>query len=407
MKIIRLTASNVKRLKAVEITPDGTVQVVTGRNAQGKSSVLDAIWLALGGGAASKATARPIRDGETTASVRLDLGDLIVTRTWTDDRTTLTVTSADGARFPSPQKMLDDLVGRLSFDPLAFTRLAPAAQRDALLSLVALPFDPADLDRRRAGIYDQRTEIGRTVASLKGKLDALPEVDAPDEEVSSADVLAELRAAQARRDDFARAKRAAEVAQSARERAKAALDAAQDAHDAAVEEHRAAWAALDALPSSLPDVGAIEERLAGLDQLNAAVRQNAERSAVLGRLQETTYAYSQRTAAIEALDQEKADGLAAAAFPIDGLGFDAGGVTYNGVPFSQASSAEQIRVSLAMAMALNPTLRVVRILDGSLLDDDSMALIAAAAAEHDCQVWIERVSDDTPGAVVIEDGQVA
>ena len=40
-----------KRLKAVDITPDGTLQIITGRNAQGKTSVLDAIWLALGGGA--------------------------------------------------------------------------------------------------------------------------------------------------------------------------------------------------------------------------------------------------------------------------------------------------------------------------------------------------------------------
>lgn len=42
MKIIRLDAANVKRLKAVEITPDGTLQVVTGANGAGKSSVLDA-----------------------------------------------------------------------------------------------------------------------------------------------------------------------------------------------------------------------------------------------------------------------------------------------------------------------------------------------------------------------------
>lgn len=54
MKIIRLDAANVKRLKAVEITPDGTLQVVTGANGAGKSSVLDAIWLALGGGPASR-----------------------------------------------------------------------------------------------------------------------------------------------------------------------------------------------------------------------------------------------------------------------------------------------------------------------------------------------------------------
>ena len=63
MKIIRFEAENVKRLKAVEITPDGTVQVVTGRNGQGKSSVLDAIFLALGGGDAKKTVAMPIRVG--------------------------------------------------------------------------------------------------------------------------------------------------------------------------------------------------------------------------------------------------------------------------------------------------------------------------------------------------------
>ena len=69
MRIIRLTASNVKRLRAVDIKPNGTLQIITGRNAQGKTSVLDAIWLALGGGQASKDTPRPIRDGEESASV--------------------------------------------------------------------------------------------------------------------------------------------------------------------------------------------------------------------------------------------------------------------------------------------------------------------------------------------------
>ena len=77
------------------------------------------------------------------------------------------------------------------------------------------------------------------------------------------------------------------------------------------------------------------------------------------------------------------------------------------MPFSQASASEQIRVSLAMAMALNPKLRVIRILDGSLLDAENLALIAEMATEHDFQVWIERVSDTSGVGVVIEDGQVA
>ena len=49
MKIIRLKAENVKRLHAVEITPEGEVVVVAGKNGAGKSSVLDAITYALAG----------------------------------------------------------------------------------------------------------------------------------------------------------------------------------------------------------------------------------------------------------------------------------------------------------------------------------------------------------------------
>lgn len=61
-----------------------------------------------------------------------------------------------------------------------------------------------------------------------------------------------------------------------------------------------------------------------------------------------------------------------------------------------------------MAMATNPELRVIRILDGSLLDDTNLALITDMATEHDYQVWIERVGTTADGtAVLIEDGQVA
>ena len=82
------------------------------------------------------------------------------------------------------------------------------------------------------------------------------------------------------------------------------------------------------------------------------------------------------------------------------------GVTYNGVPFSQASSAEQIRVSVAMAMAMNPKLRVLRIKDGSLLDDDAMDMLKKLAVKEDFQVWVERVGNGSEDAIVIEAGEV-
>ena len=113
------------------------------------------------------------------------------------------------------------------------------------------------------------------------------------------------------------------------------------------------------------------------------------------------------TEQIEKWEEKKKDVLNSIQWPINGLGFDtAGGVTFDGIPFEQCSSAEQLRVSVAIGLALNPKLKILLIRDGSLLDDNSLAAIANQAAEADAQVWIERVGDKDPTAVVIEDGSV-
>ncbi|MBK9027868.1 MAG: AAA family ATPase [Propionivibrio sp.] len=396
MKIIKLTAENVKRLRAVEITPDGTVQVITGRNAQGKTSVLDAIWLALGGGAASRETVRPIRDGEDHASVTLDLGDLTVTRTWTGDKTSLSVKAADGAKYSSPQGVLDSLVGRLSFDPLEFTRLSGRDQVSALLDIVSLDVDLDDLARQRQTAYDQRTEIGRQGKAIG---DIPTPTPAPDAEASAGDLIAKIREAGALIERQQNEQRRVQEARVQVADLTAALQAWKDTlakREAAVAAHVAA-----------PDVAAMEAELDSLEETNRAVRANADIAQRVARREALRAEYDALTARIDGLDKTKADALAQAQFPVDGLGFDEHGVTYQGVPFSQASSAEQIRVSLAMAMSLNPRLRVIRILDGSLLDADNLALISEMAAAQDYQVWIERVADGTRRGVVIEDGAVS
>ena len=92
--------------------------------------------------------------------------------------------------------------------------------------------------------------------------------------------------------------------------------------------------------------------------------------------------------------------------PVDGLGFDDGIVLLAGIPFSQASSAEQLRVSVAMGLAMNPTLKLLLIRDGSLLDVDSRRLIAEMAEAADAQVWMECVEENEATTIVIEDGAV-
>ena len=404
MKIINLTASNVKRLKAVEITPDGAVQIIGGRNAQGKSSVLDAIWLALGGGVAAKDTTRPIRDGEDRASVTLDLGEFKITRTWTHSGTQLKVENADGARYSSPQGILDALVGKLAFDPLGFTRLSSKDQVKELLALVDLPLDLDANAAERKRAFDERTEVGRLGKAL-GEVPAIDE-SLPEVEVSASDLIQEIRDAQ----------RLEQEAKAAQDSAHAARTAAAHLRDQ-IAELQSRLAEVDALivaednrMAVLPepkDVAALEAQLEQVEDQNAAIRANNITRERSQKRDEYRAQYDALTAKIAGLDKAKTDALAQAEFPIEGLSFDENGVTFQGVPLGQASSAEQIRVSLAIAMALNPKLRVLRIADGSLLDQESLALISETVTANDFQLWIERVGNADEGAVIIEDGEIA
>ncbi len=394
MRIIRLSAENIKRLTAVEITPTGDLVVIGGRNGQGKTSVLDALWLALGG--ANKANPEALRHGAKAGHVTVDLGDLQVTRTWTAKGSTLTVKGANGATFPSPQKMLDELVGRLSFDPLAFTNMKPKDQVSALVELADLPVDLEVLAEQRAAAYNERTVLGRELRAVEGAA-TVAEADLGD-----AGVVPPARLAEDVREELA--------AIRTREREQHALMQSLEEWQAQLENARLRVVAIQA---ELEKVGAIEDTHALEEELVAAQeweRKEAARADVRARREqaERLRGYvDELTATIAALDEEREEALAAAKLPIEGLTWDEDGVRYNGVPFVQCSGAERLRVSVAMAMAANPQVRVLRIEDGSLLDTDSLEMLRSMAETEDFQVWIERVGDGSEVGIVIEDGAVA
>lgn len=426
MKILSLHADNVMRLNVVDITPDGSTVVVGGRNAQGKSSVLRSIEMALGGKDAAPRT--PVRAGESSAHIVVDLGDIIVKRRITaDGKSTLAVESREGATFKSPQSMLDELVGSLSFDPLAFSRMKPRDAADVLCRLVGL--DLAKFHARRQAVYDERTAVNRQLKSLEHGLAVMPvHVGVPAEPVSAAEVAAELQAAreaQAAADkaeqasvaaSFALEERDAHILEAASEieicrqrlanaeARKAELESTRGDVEAAA---RSAIAEAEKARSAVPDADAIKARLAEVEAINARVRDNAARARHAVTVEAERTRSQEMTKQIEAIDAEKIATITSATFPVPGLSIDDDGVTLNGIPFEQASSAEQLRASVAIGIAMNPKLRVLLVRDGSLLDADGLRLLGELAAEHDAQVWVERVADNATGCTVyIEDGSV-
>lgn len=416
MKIIRLQAENVKKLRAVDITPAEPVVKIAGRNRQGKSSVLDAITYALAGKSAQ--CARPVRDGTDKATVVCTLEDLIVKRTITPSGGgTLTVTTADGAAYKSPQAILDKLVGNLTFDPLAFMRLKPREQADAMRSFVGV--DTTTLDAERASTYALRTATNARAQSYRSQADAYrPEDIADGEPLSIAALTETLQATNADNEGVRAARAKVGAAEVARDKARADValaeaklrSAQQGLNDA---QARAAQAeknlgTIEAAVHALAEVDTapIMEQLHGAEAHNRKVANRLGRERILADLAKVEDIALEQTARIAEIDREKERMIAEAEFPVPGLAFGEDGLMFNGVPFAQASSAEQLRVSVAMGIAQNPDLRVLLIRDGSLLDKDSMAAIAAMAAKADYQVWVERVGDEDAGAVVIEDGLV-
>jgi DNA repair exonuclease SbcCD ATPase subunit len=183
LRVVQLVAENFKRLVAVEISPEGNIVEIAGNNGEGKSSVLDAIWVALKGRAANPP--EPIRQGEEVAYIELDLGKYRIVRRFTrqeggDYTDFLRVEDPEGLQYPKPQQTLDRLLGAIGFDPFAFVQLKPEKQAAALLGLVTLtddegkPVDLAELRSLDKRLYDTRRDVNRDLKNAEARLTALP-----------------------------------------------------------------------------------------------------------------------------------------------------------------------------------------------------------------------------------------
>lgn len=409
MKVIHLEVQNVKRIRAVSITPGaGPTVIIGGQNAQGKTSVLDAIQMVLGGG--KSLPEEPIRRGAKQASIVADLGDLVVERVITKTGTTLTVRDKEGNKRSSPQTLLDKLCSKISFDPLEFSKQEPSKQNETLRALVP-GLDFTLLDQQRERLYDKRTDIGKDAKRARAHAESIiVPPSTPAAAIVVGDLLAQLQAANlGQREVAERAQRITDAQRKLTDAerdyttAKAALDKAEQKRMAA---RLAANAASNEPTVQAPDTAPIELAIQNAETVNRNVQRRAERDGHEKQAGEFDAQVASLTAQIEAIDRQKHDALSAAQFPVPGLAMAADGPTLNGVPLAQASGAEKLKVSVGIGLALNPEVKVLLVRDASLLDDASLAVMSEMVEAAGAQVWLERVTQGAEGChVLIEDGQ--
>lgn len=407
MKIIELTSENFKRLN-VNVVLDGKGVTIEGKNGVGKSTFIDAVWIALTGCDIPEA---PIKTGEDSAKLEVmvkadDETVFIVERKFNKNGTTLTVKTKDGAKYNSPQRFLDERLGNISFDPFEFVNKPPREQKVFLMKLLNLDFTEIDAKKKYclAELHEKRTQY----KDLEAVIAQLPDLTGYDEEKSAAAAYAVFNDKIKQRDIISA--RIASLNSLIADKEKstaliAEMEARIDAEREKIETNNIAINKLREFDLTLPEMGDIEKEIACIDEHNRNVKIQKIKHEKVNRLSELGKEGIDLKAAISNIEAEKIKMIAKAKMPLDGLTFSDDGLLYEGLPISeeQLSKAKLIELGIKISMALNPALRIMRIKDGSLLDTDTVNLIKTAAKDNDYQLFIERVSDAAEIGFIIEE----
>jgi len=399
IKVQELEIRNFQRIEAARVAPSNHLIVFAGKNAQGKSSALNAIEAALTGHS-SRNNPRPIHEGAKRGSVKVLLDNgLSIDRRYTSSGTTLTVKSEDGGKHG--QSKLSDLIGSLGLDVSQFTNLGEKEQRATLLEVVELPFSPSELDAKRKSVFEERTDVNAEVRKLSAVAEDLPEPTAPGitEEVSFSDLAEQFRQGEElnRRIDRADEWVTRETDEVNRLRYELQL---------AESRLREAQEHLSGAPQRV-DTSAIQARIDSIEETNRGIRECNRALQVHAELAKAKHESEKLTETLEQIDQTKRDGLANAVFPVPGLAFDDEGLLYKGVPFSRASDAEKILISAAMMIAQKPKLRALIVRNGNNLDEAHLNELRAMAEAHDFQIFVELVAEHGNFEYVFHEGNLA
>ena len=301
VKIASLELENVKRIHAVELEPaqDG-LTVIGGKNAQGKTSVLDAIAWALGGDKMKPADPNR-KGGATPARLRVELSNGIVVER-KGKNGSLHVTDTTGKK--AGQQLLNDFISQLALNIPRFMNGSDADKATALLQTLGIDAELAKIDGSIRATFQDRQLVGRDAKAKRAHAEKLPHhQDAPATPVSAAELIQEQQAILARNGEKLKAKQDAEdtakKAEFARSTAYAATsrvaDLEQQLNEARAElarrtkeaeeaEEKAKVLAQSTAELVLESTEEIESSIANIETINNQVRDNQAKAEPLSRL---------------------------------------------------------------------------------------------------------------------------
>lgn len=414
--ITALEAENVKRIKAVALTPAPTgLTLVGGNNNQGKTSVLDALAWALGGERFRPTAAQ--RDGAVApAHLKVTLSNgVIVERK--GKNASLTVTDPTGRR--SGQQLLNAFVEPLALDLPRFMDASDKEKADILLRIIGIGAELHTRDLEIKGLYDKRTFTGQLAAQKKHfaeEMISYPE--APDEPVSASELIRQQQDILARNGENQRLRaQYAELEQQVQQcvdelkRTRERIATLQQLADELDAKHTKLFNQRETARKTVSQLqdestAELEASIRDIEETNRKVRANLEKSRAEDEAAQYASEYDRLT---ESIQQKRADRMAllnGADLPLPGLSVEDGVLTYNGKRWRDMSGSDQLRVATAIVRRLNPDCGFVLLDKLEQMDMTTLQEFSAWLEAEGLQAIATRVSTGSECQIIIEDGMV-
>ena len=416
VKITALEAENVKRIKAVALTPSPTgLTIVGGNNNQGKTSVLDALAWALGGDRFRPDAAQ--RDGAVAPAhlkVRLSNGVVVERK---GKNASLTVTDPTGRR--SGQQLLNAFVEPLALDLPRFMEATDKEKADILLRIIGIGTELHTRDMEIKALYDKRTFTGQLAAQKKHFAEELISYpDAPEKPVSASDLIRQQQDILARNSENQRRRNQLDKLIDEKNQLNFTLRDLDEKIEDLKEEYKQTQAKFTDLENQIfqarksaaqlqdESTAELEASIRDIEEINQKVRANLEKSRAEDEAARYASDYDKLT---EAITRKRADRMAllnGADLPLPELSVEDGALTYKGKHWRDMSGSDQLRVAAAIVRRLNPDCGFVLLDKLEQMDMTTLTEFGRWLEAEHLQAIATRVSTGSECQIIIEDGMV-
>ena len=409
VKINRLEIENVKRIKAVKISPtENGLTIIGGNNNQGKTSVLDAIAWALGG--EKYRPSRAQREGSAIPpNLHVVLSNGLVAER-KGKNSALKVTDPGGNK--GGQQLLNEFVEQLALDLPRFMEASGKEKAQTLLKIIGIGDRLAELDQKERELYSTRTSVGQiTVKKEKFAEEQTFYPDVPMEPVSPSELIREQQEILARNGENQRKREQVKKYQSSVHFFRQSVDSMRkqieiEERKLKEAEENLRIAQMDAEDLQDESTAELEESIANIEEINRKVRANLDKEKAEDDAREFRKQYESLTAEISSIRGEREKLLDKAELPLPELSVEDGELVYRGQKWDNMSGSDRLKVSTAIVRKLNPKCGFVLLDKLEQMDTGTLKEFGEWLEEEGLQAIATRVSTGGECSIIIEDGYV-